>query len=314
MLVAIVGVSMPVFWLGQLLLYVFWFRLGIMPSSGLEIGASIWESILQGKFILPWITVAVGYAAFYARMVRGNMIETMSDDYIRTARAKGLSERRVIFKHGLRGALTPVVTMLGIDLATVIGGLFITETLFGLPGVGQLAVVSIGRNDFPMVMGVTVLGALFIAIANLCVDVAYAFLDPRVRYSSVLPPRRSDRLVPEGVRSHVEVVRQRLRYFRGRIHGAHGGTHVRQPAIPLLDADRERGMPHPERRVAALLVIGRRPSPVLGQEEGQLVARGSQILAAPDTGRAARDRPARRRRTGRPALRRTACPRPRRRA
>ncbi len=182
MFVAIVGVSLPVFWLGQLLLYVFWFRLGIMPSSGLEIGASIWESILQGKFILPWITVAVGYAAFYARMVRGNMIETMSDDYIRTARAKGLSERRVIFKHGLRGALTPVVTMLGLDLATVIGGLFITETLFGLPGIGQLAVVSIGRNDFPMVMGVTVLGALFIAIANLCVDVAYAFLDPRVRY------------------------------------------------------------------------------------------------------------------------------------
>jgi peptide/nickel transport system permease protein len=104
MLLAIVGVSMPVFWLGQLLLYVFWFKLGIMPSSGLEIGASIWDSILQGKFILPWITVAVGYAAFYARMVRGNLIETMSDDYIRTARAKGMSERRVIFKHGLRGA------------------------------------------------------------------------------------------------------------------------------------------------------------------------------------------------------------------
>ena len=91
MFLAIVGVSMPVFWLGQLLLYVFWFKLGIMPSSGLEIGASIWDSILQGKFILPWITVAVGYAAFYARMVRGNLIETMSDDYIRTARAKGMS-------------------------------------------------------------------------------------------------------------------------------------------------------------------------------------------------------------------------------
>ena len=91
----------------------------------------------------------MGYAAFYARMVRGNMIETMSDDYIRTARAKGLSERRVIFKHGLRGALTPVVTMLGLDLATVIGGLFITETLFGLPGVGQLAVVSISRTTSP---------------------------------------------------------------------------------------------------------------------------------------------------------------------
>jgi peptide/nickel transport system permease protein len=182
MLLAIVGVSMPVFWLGQLLLYLFWFKWRVMPSSGLDIGASVWTSVLQGKFILPWITVAVGYAAFYARMVRGNLIETMSGDYIRTARAKGLSERRVIFKHGLRGALTPVVTMLGLDLATVIGGLFITEALFGLPGIGQLAVQSIGRNDFPMVMGVTILGALFIAVANLCVDVAYAFLDPRVRY------------------------------------------------------------------------------------------------------------------------------------
>jgi peptide/nickel transport system permease protein len=182
MLLAIVGVSMPVFWLGQLLLYLFWFKWKVMPSSGLEIGAGVWTSVLRGKFILPWITVAVGYAAFYARMVRGNMIETMSGDYIRTARAKGLSERRVIFKHGLRGALTPVVTMLGLDLATVISGLFITEALFGLPGIGQLAVQSIGRSDFPMVMGVTVLGALFIAVANLFVDVAYAFLDPRVRY------------------------------------------------------------------------------------------------------------------------------------
>ena len=182
MLLAIIGVSMPVFWLGQLLLYLFWFKWRVMPSSGLDIGASVWTSVLQGKFILPWITVAVGYAAFYARMVRGNLIETMNGDYIRTARAKGLAERRVIFKHGLRGALTPVVTMLGLDLATVIGGLFITEALFGLPGIGQLAVQSIGRNDFPMVMGVTVLGALFIAFANLCVDVAYAFLDPRVRY------------------------------------------------------------------------------------------------------------------------------------
>ena len=110
------------------------------------------------------------------------MIETMSDDYIRTARAKGLSERRVIFKHGLRGALTPVVTMLGLDLATVIGACSSPRRSSGLPGIGQLAVVPIGRTDFPMVMSVTVLGALFIAIANLCVDVAYALLDPRVRY------------------------------------------------------------------------------------------------------------------------------------
>ncbi|CAN5645384.1 ABC transporter permease [soil metagenome] len=183
MVFALIGVSMPVFWLGQLLLYFFWFRLGWAPSSGLEIGNSIWVSIAKGKFILPWITLAFTSAAFYARMVRGNLIETMNEDYIRTARAKGLAEKRVVYKHGLRGALTPVVTMLGLDIGLLLGGAFITETLFGLPGIGQLAVTSIGTNDFPMVMGVTVLGALFIAIANLVVDVVYAFLDPRVRYT-----------------------------------------------------------------------------------------------------------------------------------
>ena len=183
MLFALVGVSLPVFWLGQLLLYFFWFKLQIAPASGLEIDASIWQSIASGRFILPWITLSVTSAAFYARMVRGNLIETMSEDYIRTARAKGLPERRVIFRHGLRGALTPVVTMLGLDLGGLLGGAFITETLFALPGIGQLAVKSIETQDFPMVMGVTVLGALFIAFANLIVDVVYAFLDPRVRYT-----------------------------------------------------------------------------------------------------------------------------------
>jgi peptide/nickel transport system permease protein len=183
MVFALIGVSMPVFWLAQLLLYFLWFKLQIAPSSGLEISASVWDSIAQGKFILPWIALAYISAAFYARMVRGNLIETMSEDYIRTARAKGLAERRVVFKHGLRGALTPVVTMLGLDLGALLGGAFITETVFGLPGIGQLAVNSIGTNDFPMVMGVTVLGAMFIATANLVVDVVYAFLDPRVRYT-----------------------------------------------------------------------------------------------------------------------------------
>lgn len=182
MILAIVGVSLPVFWLGQLLLYFVWFRLGLAPSSGLQIDANVWSSALQGKFILPWITVAVGYAAIYARMLRSNMIETTGEDYIRTARAKGLSEHRVIYRHALRGALTPIVTMLGIDFATILAGLVITETLFGLPGLGQLAVSSIYSNDFPMVMGVTIIGSMFILAANIVVDVAYAFLDPRVRY------------------------------------------------------------------------------------------------------------------------------------
>jgi peptide/nickel transport system permease protein len=182
MVLAIVGVSLPVFWLGQLLLYFLWFKLGIAPASGMEINAGVLNSALAGKFLLPWLTVAVGYAAIYARMLRSNMLETTQEDYIRTARAKGLSERRVIYKHALRGALTPIVTMLGIDLATIMAGLVITENLFGLPGLGQLAVQSITTNDFPMVMGVTVVGSLFILAANIVVDIAYAFLDPRVRY------------------------------------------------------------------------------------------------------------------------------------
>jgi peptide/nickel transport system permease protein len=183
MLFALLGVSVPVFWLGYVLLYLFWFKLGWAPASGIPIGTSVWEAVLQGRFVLPWIVVSLTFAAFYARMVRGNLVETMNEDYIRTARAKGLSERRVVYKHGLRAALTPVVTMFGLDLAGVLAGSFITETIFNLPGIGQYAVTSIFRNDFPSVMGVTIFGAFFIAVGNLCVDVAYAYVDPRVRFA-----------------------------------------------------------------------------------------------------------------------------------
>ncbi len=183
MVLAIVGVSLPVFWLGQLLLYFFWFKLHLAPSSGMEINASVWTSALTGKFILPWITVAVGYAAIYARMLRSNMIETTQEDYIRTARAKGLSERRVIYKHALRGSLTPIVTMLGMDLALLLGGAFITEIVFNLQGLGQWAVSSAFSSDLPALVGVTVVTAFSVAVLNLIVDIAYAYLDPRVRPS-----------------------------------------------------------------------------------------------------------------------------------
>ncbi len=183
MVFALFGVSAPVFWLAELFLFVFWFKLGIAPGSGLERGDTLLDSVLKGKFVMPWVVLALATAAFYARMVRGNLIETMTEDYIRTARAKGLSERRVIFKHGLRAALTPVVTMFGLDLGVLLGGAFITETVFSLPGIGQYAVRAIFTNDFPAVMGVTILGAFFIVVANLVVDVVYAFLDPRVRYA-----------------------------------------------------------------------------------------------------------------------------------
>jgi peptide/nickel transport system permease protein len=183
MLFALFGVSAPVFWLGYIFLFIFWFQLELLPGSTLPIDETLWESVLRGRFVLPWVTVSLTFAAFYARMVRSNLIETMSEDYIRTARAKGLPERRVIFKHGLRAALTPVVTMFGLDLGILLGGLLITEQVFNLPGMGQYVVNALNTNDFPAVMGVTVFAALFIVVANLVVDVAYAFLDPRVRYT-----------------------------------------------------------------------------------------------------------------------------------
>lgn len=183
MLFALFGVSAPVFWVALLFLYIFWFKLGIAAGSGIPPGEPLVQSILHGRFLLPWLTLSLAFAAFYARMVRGNLIETMGEDYIRTARAKGLSERKVIFRHGLRSALTPVVTMFGMDLGILLGGVIITETVFALPGVGQYAIRQLLQNDIPAVMAVTVFAAFFIVVSNLIVDVAYAFLDPRVRYT-----------------------------------------------------------------------------------------------------------------------------------
>lgn len=182
-LFALFGVSVPIFWLGLVLLYVLHFGLGIFPGTGLPRDEPIWSSILHGRFVLPWISLAVTTAAFYSRLTRSNLMEAMGEDYIRTARSKGLSEGRVIGRHGLRSALTPLVTMFGLDVAFLLGGAVITENVFGLNGVGQYAIQGIYTADFPIVMGVTVIGALFIVVANLIVDVLYAFLDPRVRYT-----------------------------------------------------------------------------------------------------------------------------------
>jgi peptide/nickel transport system permease protein len=183
MVFALVGVSAPIFWLAYLLLYFFWFKLALLPGIGIPVDETTWQSVLHGRFILPWIALALTFAAFYTRMIRGNLIETMSEDYIRTARAKGLPERKVIFRHGLRAALTPVVTMFGLDIATLLGGAVITESVFNIPGIGQYTLQSVFSANFPGVMGVTVLAAFFIVVANLGVDVLYAFLDPRVRYT-----------------------------------------------------------------------------------------------------------------------------------
>jgi len=183
MFFALVGVSAPIFWLALVLLYVFHFQLHVAPSSGIPFGESTLGAVLHGRFVLPWISLAVTNAAFYSRMVRGNLMETMQEDYIRTARSKGLSERIVVYKHGLRSALTPVTTMFGLDVAFLLGGAIITEQVFQLPGLGLYALTSLYQSDFPAVMGVTVAGALFIVVANLVVDVVYAFLDPRVRFT-----------------------------------------------------------------------------------------------------------------------------------
>jgi peptide/nickel transport system permease protein len=131
---------------------------------------------------MPWFVLASAFAAFYARLLRGSMIEVMSEDYIRTARAKGLRERRVILRHGLRSAITPVVTAAGLDIGILLGGTILVETVFNIPGVGRLAFDSIQNSDLPMIQGTVLLGAFFIIILNLIVDVLYAFLDPRVRY------------------------------------------------------------------------------------------------------------------------------------
>jgi peptide/nickel transport system permease protein len=179
---ALVGISTPVFWLGLMSLFIFWRKLGWTAGTGY---VSPVDS-LTGFFshmILPWIVLALLYAAFYARMTRNNLLETLGEDYIRTARAKGLPERTVIFKHALRASLTPIVTMFGLDIALLVGGAIITESVFNLQGLGYLAINSALQQDLPIVLGVVLLASVAVALANLVVDILYAFIDPRVRYS-----------------------------------------------------------------------------------------------------------------------------------
>jgi peptide/nickel transport system permease protein len=179
---ALFGISAPVFWLGLMALWIFWKVLGIGGGTGytpISQGVGPWA----GHLILPWCVLALLYAAFYARMTRNNLLETLGEDYIRTARAKGLSERKVIFKHGLRASLTPIVTMFGLDIALLVGGAIITETVFNIQGLGWLAIQSAQQQDLPTLVGVIMLTATAVALMNLVVDVLYAFIDPRVRYA-----------------------------------------------------------------------------------------------------------------------------------
>jgi peptide/nickel transport system permease protein len=183
---ALVAISAPVYWLGLVALYLFSSDIGrfhIFKGAGSYVPFSEDPSLWFQSLIMPWFVLAAAFAAFYARLLRGNLIEVMSEDYIRTARAKGLSERRVILRHGVRSAITPIVTAAGLDIGILLGGAILTESVFNIPGIGRLAFDSIQNGDLPMIQGTVLLGAFFIITANLIVDIVYAFIDPRVRYS-----------------------------------------------------------------------------------------------------------------------------------
>jgi peptide/nickel transport system permease protein len=178
------GLSLPTFVLGQLLLLGVFLQLNkhgfTWVQNGYEpITQSFWGWV--GHMILPWITLATVQAAVYSRLTRGSLLDTLGEDYIRTARSKGLGERRVIFKHGVRAALTPVVSQLGVDVGTLLGGVVVTEQVFGIGGIGQDSVTAIVQGNLPVIIGFVLLAALFVVVANIIVDVVYAILDPRVR-------------------------------------------------------------------------------------------------------------------------------------
>jgi peptide/nickel transport system permease protein len=179
---ALFGISAPVFWLGLMALFIFWRQLHWTGGTGYVPITQSFTGFFS-HMILPWCVLALLYAAFYARVTRNNLLETLGEDYIRTARAKGLPESQVIFKHALRASLTPIVTMFGLDIALLVGGAVITESVFNLQGLGWLAINGALTQDLPTVLGVTMLAAAAVAVMNLVVDILYAFLDPRVRYA-----------------------------------------------------------------------------------------------------------------------------------
>jgi peptide/nickel transport system permease protein len=180
----LIGISLPVFVIGELLLLVVfvplnqhgfhWIQDGYYPITQ---GVGPWI----GHMILPWITLAAVQAAIYTRLTRGQLLDVLGEDYIRMARAKGLSERRVIFRHGVRAALTPVVSQLGIDIGQLLGGVIVVETVYGLNGLGQQSVAAIYTDNLPVIIGFVILAAAFVVVANIIVDLTYALLDPRVR-------------------------------------------------------------------------------------------------------------------------------------
>jgi peptide/nickel transport system permease protein len=186
-ILALVGISLPVFWLAAILLYYLSFKVQLFPTGSyvpLTKNPAQWAYHL----VLPWITLAVLYVGFYSRVLRSNMLDVMNEDYVRTARAKGITERQVRIRHMLRNSMIPIVTLFGLDFGAVVGGgAILTETVFNINGVGLYAGQAIGSLDLPPLMGVTIFGAFFIVLCNTVVDIAYAFLDPRIRLGEAAP-------------------------------------------------------------------------------------------------------------------------------
>lgn len=202
MIGVLIGVSMPVFWTGILLLLVFggvlgWLPLGGILDEGMDYrritGIPFFDGLVSGNWavvrsnlqhlILPAVALGAIATAAIARMARSTMLDVLSLDYIRTARAKGVAERRVVTRHALRNALLPVVTLIGLQLGLLLSGAVLTETIFALPGLGRLAITSVLARDYPLVQGVVIIAAVVFVLANLLVDVLYAYLDPRIRYA-----------------------------------------------------------------------------------------------------------------------------------
>ena len=179
-------ISAPTFWLGLVSIYLFASDIGrfrLLPGQGSFATASTLFQKAEAM-VLPWLVLAASSSAVYARYMRASLIETMGEDYIRTARAKGLREPTVILRHGLRSAINPIVTLIGLDVGTLLAGnAILTETVFNIPGLGRLIYQAISVSDLTTIQGVTLFGTFFIVIFNLVVDIGYAYLDPRVRYS-----------------------------------------------------------------------------------------------------------------------------------
>jgi peptide/nickel transport system permease protein len=180
-MLALVGISMPVFWVGALMNYYLGFKWGLFPNGGyVPFTEDPWQWFYH--LIMPWTALSILFIGIYSRVLRSNVLDTMSDDYVRTARAKGLGERQVMIRHVLRNSLIPIITLWGLDFGAVLGGgAILTETVFDLQGVGQYAAESVENLDVPPVLAITMYGAFFIVLLNTIVDIAYAALDPRVR-------------------------------------------------------------------------------------------------------------------------------------